>query len=55
MDDIRHILVVSRMTAYCKKAVRYGVSLARKYHAALSVIHVMHNPLRSNGTFPFRP
>ena len=44
MDDIKRILVVSRMTKYCRKAVHYGVSLARKYGAELYVIHVIHNP-----------
>jgi hypothetical protein len=27
-DDIKRILVVSRMTKYCQKAVHYGVSLS---------------------------
>ena len=43
MEDVKRILVVSRDTKYCRKAVRYGVSLARKYGAELYVIHVMHN------------
>ena len=43
MEDIARILVVSRMTRYCQKAVHYGISLAKKYGAELSVIHVVHN------------
>jgi len=43
MEDVKRILVVSRDTKYCRKAVSYGVSLARKYGAELYVIHVMHN------------
>jgi nucleotide-binding universal stress UspA family protein len=31
------------MTRSCEKAVRYGVSLARRYHAELFVMHVFHN------------
>ncbi len=49
MEDIKRILVVSRMTRYCGKAVHYGVSLAKKYGAALSVIHVIHNPFGLEG------
>ncbi len=49
MDDINQILVVSRMTRYCAKAVHYGVSLAKKYGAALTVVHVIHNPFAIEG------
>lgn len=45
MHDIKRILVVSRMTKYCRKAVHYGISLARSYGAELSVIHVVYDPL----------
>jgi len=45
MEDIKRILVVSRDTKYCRKAVHYGVSLARKYGAELYVIHVVHDPI----------
>jgi nucleotide-binding universal stress UspA family protein len=49
MGDINQILVVSRMTTYCAKAVHYGVSLAKKYGAALTVIHVIHDPFMIAG------
>lgn len=49
MEDIKRILVVSRMTKYCRKAVHYGVSLARKYGATVSVIHVFHDPFGIEG------
>ena len=41
MEDIRRILAVSWMTQYCKRTVHYAVSLAAKYGAELSVIHVI--------------
>ena len=44
MENISRILVVSRMTRLCSKAVRYGVSLAKVYQADLFVIQVMHDP-----------
>jgi len=44
MKDIKRILVVSRMTKYCRKAVHYGVSLSEKYGAELYIIHVIHHP-----------
>ena len=49
MEDIMKILVVSRMTKYCREAVHYGVSLARKYGAELAIIHVVHNPFGLEG------
>jgi nucleotide-binding universal stress UspA family protein len=49
MDDIKRILVVSRDTRYCKKAVHYGMFLARCYGAELFVIHVIHNPFSIQG------
>jgi universal stress protein A len=49
MDDINRILVVSRMTKFCQKAVHYGVSLARQYNAELIVLHVESNPFGIKG------
>lgn len=43
MEDIKRILVLSRSTKDCKKAVHYGISLARKYGAQLSILHVVHD------------
>jgi universal stress protein A len=44
MDDVKRILVVSRMTKNCQKAVHYGVSLAHKYGAELVVLNVVYDP-----------
>lgn len=44
MHDIGRILVVSRSTEHCQKAVHQGVSLAKKYGAKLYVLHTMYNP-----------
>ncbi len=49
MDDIKRILVVSRLTAHCRKAVHYGISIAKRYGAALYVMHVVHNPFGLEG------
>ncbi|GBD99451.1 universal stress protein Aq_178 [bacterium BMS3Abin07] len=49
MNDINRILVVSRMTRYCRKAVHFGVSLSQKYGSELYVIHVIHNPFSLEG------
>jgi universal stress protein A len=49
MKDINRILVASGVTKYCRKAVHYGVSMARKYEAELYVIHVVHNPFGYEG------
>ncbi|OGW27429.1 MAG: universal stress protein [Nitrospirae bacterium GWC2_42_7] len=49
MEDIKRILVVSRTTKYCRKALQYGVSLAKKCGAELYVIHVVHEPFLFGG------
>ncbi len=49
MDDIKRILVVSRSTKHCRKAVRYGISLARQYNSRLYVLHVIHDPFNVDG------
>ena len=49
MGEINKILVVSRMTKYCREAVHCGISMARKYEAELFVIHVVHNPFGLEG------
>ncbi|HXY55460.1 MAG TPA: universal stress protein [Nitrospirota bacterium] len=49
MEDIKHILVVSRMVKYDAKAIHSGVSLAKKYGAKLTVMHVIHNPFGIEG------
>jgi nucleotide-binding universal stress UspA family protein len=49
MNDVKRILVVSRSTKDCRKAVHYGVSLSQKYGAKLYVMHVIHDPLIFGG------
>jgi len=49
MEDVKRILVVSRDTKYCRKAVNYGFSLAGKYGAKLYVIHVVNDPFSLQG------
>jgi universal stress protein A len=42
MENINRILVVSWITQACREPVRFGISLAEKYQAELSVIHVVN-------------
>ena len=49
MDDIKRILVLSRSTTHCQRAVHCGISMAKKYEAELSVLHVFHNPFGLEG------
>ena len=49
MEEFKRILVVSRMTKHCREAVHFGISLARKYNAELSILHVVHNPFGLEG------
>ncbi len=46
-EIIKRILVVSRMTSYCREAIHYGISLAQKCGAELSVIHILYNPFEN--------
>ena len=48
-NDIKKILVVSRSTKYCREAVHQGISLARKYNAELTVVHIIHDPFGYEG------
>ncbi len=49
MHDIKRILVVSRWTKECKKALHYGISLARSYHAELSILHIIRDTFELTG------
>ena len=49
MSEYQRILVVVGMIQSCRKAIQYGVSLARKYRAQLYVIHSIHNPFGLKG------
>jgi universal stress protein A len=44
MDDVKRILVVSRSTKHCKKAIHYGIALAKQSGAKLYVLHVFDDP-----------
>lgn len=52
MEEIKRILVVSRMTLFSRKAIRYGISLAGHYGAELYVMHIAHNPGMFEQWFP---
>jgi universal stress protein A len=49
LHELENILVVSKSTKHCQKAVHFGVSLAKNYGAQLHVIHVIHNPFGLKG------
>ena len=49
MNEVKRVLVVSRATQYCRKAIHYGVSLAQQYGAELFILHVMHDPFSLEG------
>lgn len=40
MEELRNILVVSKMTPHCREAVQAGLTLARKFKAKLQVLYV---------------
>ena len=57
MGNFSNILVISRMIPYSRKAIKVGISLARKYDAKLLVLHLVSNPvdllaLNAPGLFP---
>ena len=49
MEDVKKILVVSRSTKNCKKALHYGISLAKQFNSILYVLHVIHDPFSVDG------
>jgi universal stress protein A len=49
MHDIKRILVVSTSTSTCKKAIHYGVSLAKQYGAKLYIFHSEYDPFDLEG------
>jgi nucleotide-binding universal stress UspA family protein len=49
METFNNILVVSRSTKHCLKAVRTGISLARKFRAKLYILHVIDDPFNLEG------
>jgi len=49
MEKLNNILVVSRMVKYDAKAIQAGASLARKYRATLTIVHVIHDPFGIEG------
>jgi len=56
MHDIKRILVISRMTKDCKKAIHYGVALAKMTGAELDVLHLVQHPIDFDhaGWFPLK-
>jgi nucleotide-binding universal stress UspA family protein len=44
LEDVKRILVVSRSTEECKKAFHYAVSIAKAFHAELSILHIEYDP-----------
>ena len=49
METFNSILVVSRSTRHCIKAVRTGIALARQFKAKLYILHVIHDPFNMDG------
>jgi universal stress protein A len=49
MEEVKRILVLSRSTKHCGKAVKYGLSLAKQYECELYVLHIIHNPFGLEG------
>jgi len=55
MEKLERILVVSRSTKHCRKAVHCGVLLAKINTAELYILHVVHDPFTIEGwNFPLR-
>lgn len=52
MEEFKRILVVSRMTRDCRKAVHLGVTLASQFGAELTVLHVVENPFKKGWNLP---
>jgi nucleotide-binding universal stress UspA family protein len=51
MEDVKQVLVVSRSTTDCKKALHYGIFLAKSCGAKLSILHIEYDLLLKWGGF----
>ena len=49
MKTPERILVVSRSTKHCRKAVSIGISLAQKFNAELYLMHIIYDPFGLEG------
>ena len=49
MGGFKNILVLSRLTNRCRKAVDQGMFLAERCGANLNILHVFHNPFGLEG------
>jgi nucleotide-binding universal stress UspA family protein len=49
MNDLKRILVVSRLTRHCREVLHQGVTLARLVGAELYLLHVIHDPFGFEG------
>ena len=49
MHDVKKIMVLSRTTKHCQKAVHFGIDLAKCIDAELVVVHSLHNPFGLEG------
>lgn len=49
MEDIKHILVISRTTQHCHKAIHYGFELSKMIGAELFVAHIFTNIFNMEG------
>ena len=52
MEDVKRILAVSWITQYCQGTVHSAVSLASKYGAELSIIHVIDTSMLQGWNLP---
>jgi universal stress protein A len=49
MKTPERILVVSRSTKHCHKAVQMGLSMAQKFNAELYLLHIIYDPFGLEG------
>jgi len=49
MEEFKNILVVTHSIRESRKAIRTGISLARKYGGKVHLLHVIHDPFNLEG------
>ncbi len=54
MENIKKILAVSWITQYCQATVRAAITVASRFDAELSVIHVVDTQLLQGWNLPFK-
>jgi hypothetical protein len=44
MEEFKRILIVTKFTKHCRRAIHYGILIAKQSQSQVHVLHLMHDP-----------